>query len=142
HEIRALEGFAVFALPPSMDDLHAQAFAGPIVTVNVSGYRSDALILTPNAVTAVPLPMVTTQVLEEQVRAFQAALNQTAISGSISQHEAAQQAVMQVLAWLWDAVAEPVLCHMGYTGVTTQRQRIWWSPGGLLTLLPLHAAGH
>ncbi|MFD4210630.1 CHAT domain-containing protein, partial [Micromonospora tulbaghiae] len=50
-----------------------------------------------------------------------------------------------VLEWLWDAAAEPVLRSLGFTGEPSPGQswpRVWWAPGGLLSLLPLHAAGH
>ena len=53
----ALEGFASFARPP--DDRRscsARPRHGPVVTFNVSSYRSDALILTTGGVTALELP--------------------------------------------------------------------------------------
>jgi CHAT domain-containing protein len=51
----------------------------------------------------------------------------------------------EVLGWLWQSVTEPVLEELGITGPPTTGQpwpRVWWCPTGLLTLLPLHAAGH
>ena len=54
-EIRGLGGFATFALPPGTAELHAQATEGPVVTFNISQYRSDALLLTRDAVTSVAL---------------------------------------------------------------------------------------
>jgi hypothetical protein len=48
-----------------------------------------------------------------------------------------------MLAWLWDAVAGPVLDALGHRPVPSggTPPRLWWVPTGLLTLLPLHAAG-
>ena len=45
-EIRAMDGFASFGLLPAIEELAAQATAGPVITVNVSTHRSDALLLT------------------------------------------------------------------------------------------------
>ncbi|WP_345701496.1 CHAT domain-containing protein [Kitasatospora terrestris] len=56
---------------------------------------------------------------------------------------ALEKTLRHTLGWLWDVVAEPVL-----TALDLQPHhgpgapRIWWCPSGLLTLLPLHAAGH
>jgi hypothetical protein len=53
--------------------------------------------------------------------------------------------LVAVLAWLWDRIADPVLTCLGLVGTPQPDQswsRLWWCPTGLLTLLPLHAAGH
>jgi CHAT domain-containing protein len=51
----------------------------------------------------------------------------------------------RTLGWLWDAVAGPVLDRLGICGPPRDGEpwpRLWWCPSGLLSLLPLHAAGH
>src|SRR5207302_4563723 len=56
-----------------------------------------------------------------------------------------ERAITNTLAWLWAIVAEPVLTALGHTRTPDADQpwpRLWWSPTGPLTLLPLHAAGH
>lgn len=55
------------------------------------------------------------------------------------------QTLAGVLAWLWDEIADPVLTRLGLASPPPPGQpwpRLWWCPTGLLTLLPLHAAGH
>jgi len=55
------------------------------------------------------------------------------------------QTLASVLAWLWDVIADPVLSALGLLATPGPGQpwpRLWWCPTGLLTLLPLHAAGH
>ncbi len=55
------------------------------------------------------------------------------------------QTLAGVLAWLWDEIADPVLTRLGLVSPPSPGQpwrRLWWCPTGLLTLLPLHAAGH
>jgi hypothetical protein len=145
-KIRATEGFASFGLPPGIEELTAQAAAGPVVTVNVGARRSDALLLRPDGVTAVALPMLARDELARHIRAFHAALAAAvAPDVSLAAQRAAHDAMGDVLGWLWDAAAEPVLDALGFRESPTGEAawpRVWWAPGGLLGLLPIHAAGH
>jgi hypothetical protein len=53
--------------------------------------------------------------------------------------------LLRITRWLWDEIAAPVLDALGITGPPAEGQpwpRLWWCPTGLLSLLPLHAAGH
>jgi CHAT domain-containing protein len=53
--------------------------------------------------------------------------------------------VNAVLEWLWDVAVNPVLNELGLTQVLSNDDswaRIWWIGCGLLSLLPLHAAGY
>jgi CHAT domain-containing protein len=49
----------------------------------------------------------------------------------------------EVLMWLWETAAEPLLAHLRIRGgrAPEDRPRLWWSPVGALAVLPLHAAG-
>jgi len=143
-EIRGLDGFATFALPPGTAELYAQAAEGPVVTFNISQYRSDALLLTRDAVTSIALPGLTRQAVTERVTAFHRAVGFTTDgSSNLSARLDAQQAIGDILEWLWDNAAGPVLHALGYDDPAggDMAPRVWWAPGGLLSLLPLHAAG-
>ncbi|MFD4913057.1 CHAT domain-containing protein [Streptomyces virginiae] len=144
-QIRGLGGYASFALPPTVEDLRGQAGQGPVVTFNVNDYRSDALLLTEQGVTNVALPDLTPTVVIDRIEAFHQALADSSDPAPDADRAAAQQRVREILAWLWDTAASPVLDALGYTGPPADGQewpRLWWAPGGLLSLLPLHAAGH
>ena len=135
-EIRALESFTTFGLPPSSEELLAQAVSGPIVSFNVSAYRSDALLLTTSGITSVELPGLAQAILIERINAFHQAIHE-------APDAAAEQVLAETLAWLWDNAAEPVLEALGYRSQPPPgmvRPRVWWAPGGLLGLLPIHAA--
>ncbi|MCO5999815.1 CHAT domain-containing tetratricopeptide repeat protein [Actinoallomurus rhizosphaericola] len=143
--IRALEGFASFALPPATSELLAQASHGPIVAFNVSRYRSDALLLTQDGITHLPLPGLPIDTLIDQINTFHRALHATGHGRTSQDRQAAQLQLNQVLGWLWDNAAGPVLDALGHHHPPAPHQswrRVWWAPGGLLGLLPLHAAGH
>lgn len=69
-QIRGLEGFSGFALPPSAEQLERQAVHGPVVILNVSAYRSDAILLTSEGITSQHLPRLTQASVTAQVTAF------------------------------------------------------------------------
>lgn len=162
--IRDLPGFATFARLPDIRELVAHAANGPVVTFNVSGYRSDALLLTRSGVTAVALPRLRYSDLIEQIEKFHNALvtfrgreasevdTANTIEGAALRDadpavrpDRAQDPLREVLAWLWDAAVEPVLEALGVHGPPDEGApwpRVWWATGGLLGLLPIHAAGH
>lgn len=135
-EIRALPGLERFLETPLVAELTEQAHEGPVVLVNVSRYRCDALILTPGGVVVQDLFDLTASEVKRRVEAFRAAL---AVRGDREKRLAVEEVVHDTLEWLWDTVTGPVLDRLGLTGGTT---RLWWAPVGLLSLLPLHAAGH
>lgn len=144
-EIRATPGFGSFGLPPDGRELMAQAGAGPVVTVNVGARRSDALLLTRDGVDSVALPGLARDELARHIRAFHKALDAAvAPDTGPAGWRAAQAAMSEVLEWLWDTAAEPVLGALSFTeppGPGAGWPRLWWAPGGLLGLLPVHAAG-
>ncbi|WP_406194113.1 CHAT domain-containing protein [Kitasatospora sp. NBC_01560] len=143
-EIRALEGFHTFALPPAPAELRAQVTHGPIVVFNTSAYRSDALLVTECGIRTLNLPDLALQPLVERIDTFLRAQRDTS-SPDQDERVAAEAAMAEVLRWLWDAAAGPVLHALGFRGQpgdTKDWPRVWWVPGGLLGLLPLHAAGH
>ncbi|PVD01661.1 hypothetical protein DBP19_01535 [Streptomyces sp. CS090A] len=145
-EIRGLPGLSGFARLADLRELTAQAAAGPLIAVNVSRFRCDALLLTPDGVRAVPLPLLEHAALAERTDAFHQALTVLGDRDTrLPAREPAQDLLREVLAWLWDTVAAPVLDALGFLGPPTPGvpgPRVWWMAGGLLSLLPLHAAGH
>ncbi|MFI1205890.1 CHAT domain-containing protein [Streptomyces sp. NPDC020883] len=144
--IRAQDGFASFARPPAVGELLAQAAFGPVVSFNVSHYRSDAMLLTSEGIESLNLPDLTYDLVIDQIQTFHQALETAADPRTTPlARKEAQATLCAVLEWLWDAAAEPVLRSLGFTAEPFPGQpwpRVWWAPGGLLSLLPLHAAGH
>ncbi|MEV0534026.1 CHAT domain-containing protein [Kitasatospora sp. NPDC050463] len=140
-EIRALPGFADFLAPPSPAVLAEASERGPVVLAYCSGYRSDALVLWSGQVLLVPLPAATPEAVDEQVRRLEEALVAAADPAT---DRVAQTVIGEVLGWTWDHVTGPVLDRLGLSGAAPGGPwpRVWWSPGGALSALPLHAAGH
>ncbi|WP_433732673.1 CHAT domain-containing protein [Nocardia sp. CA-129566] len=135
-EIRTLPGFGEFLQPPSLTELHACAAVGPVVLINLSRHRCDALIVRRDDLITVALTKLTLDDADRQARRFQAALAAACVPGpsELDGH----RMVTEILQWLWDTVTGPILDQLR----PSPHQRLWWSPGGPLSSLPLHAAGH
>ncbi|WP_238413194.1 CHAT domain-containing protein [Saccharothrix deserti] len=136
-EIRGLPGFEGFLRRTPVADLLDAAAAGPVVLLNVSRYRSDALALTRNGVSVIPLPEADPAEVERQLAAFN-----TAVAGAGPRED---RLLDEILGWLWDAVARPVLDGVGLADRRAPGDalpRLWWCPSGTLSFLPLHMAGH
>jgi hypothetical protein len=141
--VRALDGFEDFLRPPPPADLLAAGDLGPVVAVNVSRWRCDALVVTGGAVRTVPLDALT---LDDIARHAERFLRAAGPPDDQPPGDPADpgRALDETLAWLWDVIAEPVLDALGIGPHTpgTAWPRLWWCPTSLLALLPLHAAGH
>ncbi|MFI8912808.1 CHAT domain-containing protein [Streptomyces sp. NPDC053513] len=144
--IRAHDGFSTFHLPPQLTELTAEAQHGPIAVINVSRYRSDALLVTSEGVTLLPLPGLDMDTVDATVTTFHQALRDAHDTTLPPEERAAAQATQsRVLEWLWDAAAGPVLDRLGFTTAPPMGgdwPRTWWVTSGLLSLLPVHAAGY
>lgn len=134
-----------FLQPPTVEELTAEAQDGPIVVVNTSTRRCDALLLTRTGIDVVRLPGLSIEELSRRIRSFQGSL---AMAGHPALGGSAQAAMARTLEWLWDAVAEPVLTRLTELGLLAEPgtggdlPRMWWVPTGQLGFLPLHAAGY
>lgn len=126
-EIRAHPGFERFLMIPSEDELKAAAAKGPIVIINVSRYRCDALIIHENGLVTRALP----QLLDSEIQARATGLAHL------------ESLDLNLLEWLWDTITGPILDSLGFTdALQSEWPRVWWIPTGLLTKFPIHAAGY
>lgn len=145
-EIRSRPGFEQYLCPAQWADLIAQAEHGPLVIPTISEFRSDALILSEGALRTVELPHATPDLMNHAAQSMLSALGRSKTAWLRRDRDVqvhAQSEIGAVLAWLWDAITEPVLRELGITGPPEPGQpwpRLWWVPTGPLSLLPLHAA--
>jgi CHAT domain-containing protein len=132
-EIREIEGFSRFLLPPMFADLQEAARDGPIVLLIASKSSCDAIIiLHQQPPSSVQLPTNLGK-LQELVLALQEAIKKEAGPNGN------QPALTKALRKLWDVVVCPVVEHL--SGFARRGSRIWWCPTSLFNFLPLHAAG-
>lgn len=135
--VRQHPGFARFGLPPRLADLSEATAGGCAVLVNAGAGRGDAIIVTADDE---PIHVELPDLGTADVRAVTSALLDTTHDNSLVAALRRRRLFPELLAWLWDAIAEPVLAALPHRGPV--RPRVWWMPTGLLGLLPLHAAGH
>lgn len=145
--IRGIEGLEGFLSPPDFASLAEAAEGGHLVYVYADAERCDALALSAGPgpkVRVIPLPGATPDALADCAQAVNDGLAAARDpSSGRSAVDAAEDAVLEQLAWTWDAVAEPVLNGLGFVGAPRDAApRIWWCPIGIVSQLPLHAAGH
>ncbi|MBV9011117.1 MAG: CHAT domain-containing protein [Pseudonocardiales bacterium] len=144
-EVRTLDGFAHFLTPTPFAQLRAAATGGPVVIVNTSRHGCHAILVTTTGARVVELPDLTHDQAIEQANLLGALTHAGHADRPVPDREKDRQTVLNILAWLWDAIAAPVLTNLSYTSPPAPDNawpRIWWCPTGPLTLLPLHAAGH
>ncbi|KAI1145614.1 CHAT domain-containing protein [Nemania diffusa] len=136
-EIRALDGFEFFQLPPSQQQLQDMAKDGPIIAINASRLRSDAIIITSKGIKSVKLVKLKYEDLEENAAVFEGLGNHFRRNASVRAPKEGPKG-QQALLWLWNVVVRPIL---EVTELTPSR-RVWWITSGLLGQAPLHAAGN
>ena len=173
-QARALPGLGDFLRVPSFGDLARASDAGPVVVVTAGPRRGDAICVSNGTADVVALPALTHDDVEDRVREFLAALGgyrdalqawysaaeqanaapesfpafeaSVLASGRVKDaSESADRVLADLLEWLWDALASPVLDQLGMTSEPEPGgawPRLWWCPAGRLTSLPLHAAGY
>ncbi|KAG2147890.1 CHAT domain-containing protein [Suillus bovinus] len=128
-EIRKIEGFSSFLLPPLFSDLQAAARDGPIIILIASESSCDAIIIPhKQPPTSIQLP-IDIQKLVKLINTFPEA---------VEKETGQQQALMKALNELWNNVVGPVVEKLG--GLVRLGSRIWWCPTFLFNFLPLHAA--
>ncbi|KAH7150158.1 CHAT domain-containing protein [Dactylonectria estremocensis] len=123
-EIRTQLGFEDFLLAPSEAEMNSAASRGPFVVINVSKFRCDAILIETQGTRVVPLSRLSRQGIEER------------------SHR--QLGSPEILEWLWDTIANPVLVALGFTHPPAQNDwpHVWWIPTGPLSKFPIHAAGY
>lgn len=146
-------GCGDFLLPPGFAHLCTAATQGTVVLINIAERRSDALALSQDGLTVIPLPQLDPDVVQQRVTTYMSALESYEYVDLLLALDLKQDAhgqldllgmrMRDVLNWLWDAAVEPVLDALGHTGEPTDGAwpRVWWCPTGPLTFLPFHAAG-
>ncbi|KDQ60232.1 hypothetical protein JAAARDRAFT_191640 [Jaapia argillacea MUCL 33604] len=147
-KVRSIEGYESFLLPKKYSDLRLAAVHGPVVILNATKSRRDALILrTPETdVLHVPLVLLTGDAEQQLVRL------RSLLSGAYPRSRGdrgmrfkgplvdSDTIIKRGLAILWTTVVEPIIRALDLKK-SASPPRIWWCPSGSFNSLPIHAAG-
>ncbi|CAF3434208.1 unnamed protein product [Fusarium graminearum] len=121
-EIRKLPGFDDLWTAPTEAEIFEAAKYGPVVVINISDGRCDAIIINKDQMRCLALRNITND------------LHQFARKGDFGSSK--------ILEWMWDNITKPILDALGYSQPPGEGAwpHVWWIPTDLLTLFPLHAA--
>ena len=169
-EVRRLPGFGDFLQAPRFGALREAAEGGPVVMLNAGPRRCDAILVQPERAEPVALEKLTIDSAAREVRrylsriweyqqAYQAeAMARARISdganeysafqaydqartAAVQQREHMEATLTEIAEWMWHAVGRPVLDALGTPPGGNGPRRLWWCPIGLMSFLPIHAAG-
>jgi hypothetical protein len=136
-EIRQLPGFSQFLQVKPYSQLRAAADEGPMIIVNISEFRSDALIVLADRAMPllVPLPHATfdhLQTLRDRLI--------VALRLNMTQEYDSDPEFKLILTSVWHCIVRPIVEVLLENGIK-RKSRIWWCPTSIACTLPLHAAG-
>lgn len=137
--IRRMRGFARFLLPEPAAVACRHARHGPIVYAYAHELGCGLIVLRDdpaNPAHAVELRSLRVDEVFQQADRLRSATAASASASGYAARATAHHEMTSVLEWLWDTYAEAALSAAGTP------TRMWWCPIGVLTYLPLHAAGH
>jgi hypothetical protein len=130
--IQKIEGLENFLQAVPFATLQSSAKEGPVIIVNISKYRSDAIILHDDVPPKlVCLPGASPDILNQLSTQLHSSLT---LDCNLWRH------ITPILQELWVLVVLPVVDQLAALGVA-EKTRIWWCPTSELSALPLHAAG-
>ena len=133
-QIRKIKDFSNFLQAVPFTTLRTAAAEGPIILINISHARSDAIILhIDNPPILVTLPDVQPEYLISLAKKLAFATQSGAVTNS-------QQLIIPILRDLWNDIVSPVCDSLRKLAVP-EKSRIWWCPTSQSCGLPLHAAG-
>lgn len=121
-EIRAVDGFENFLLPPNTQELLSAASSGPIVVLTSGRGICHAITIT-----------------TQNIRLFAVGKHVRLIDDT-----GVLKLSTRLLEGLWDGMAKPVLDELGFLEPPTDGKwpHVWWILTGSLSGLPIHAAGY
>ncbi|KAG9037156.1 hypothetical protein FRB95_006710 [Tulasnella sp. JGI-2019a] len=135
-KIRQHEEFKDFLRAPHFADLRRAARDGPVIIVNISQYRSDAIVIhKTGGPLCIPLPKAVPLTIETLAR--------TVIETTTNRPGETQSNYILgvVLREVWEIIVAPIVTQLEDTLKLRRGSRIWWIPTSLTWSLPLHASG-
>lgn len=151
-EIRHLPGFEEFLRPTKFQQLQEAAKRGPVVIVNVSDYRSDAIaILCDGTECPTPITVPLGRNLYQEAKFWVVKLvdgtrdmatyyRYGGVKGGMSDDFFERTILNRIRNFLKKAIVWPILDVV--TRYFPNLRRVWWCPTGPLTFLPLHMITH
>ncbi|WKT54200.1 Tetratricopeptide-like helical domain superfamily [Fusarium oxysporum f. sp. vasinfectum] len=133
-EIRGIAGHERFMLGQEPAEMQECAQGGSIVVVNVTVFRSDAIIVTSTAIKSLNLPQLAA---EDAISWLDKKWK-----GRRSERAQKNKEYLEYLSWLWETCVKQILDEVCPSHDSENSlPRIWWIGTGLASSMPFHAAG-
>ncbi|KAG1778827.1 CHAT domain-containing protein [Suillus placidus] len=136
-EIRNLQTFSRFLLPPLYADLQAAARHGPVIILIASQYSCSAIIVpTAGDPLHVPLPSIALADLKTLKDRFTRAIRHASRMNPAEM----RTDLIVLLRTVWDEIMLPIVNVLENVLKLKHRSRVWLCPTAAFTSIPLHAA--
>ncbi|KAG8875296.1 hypothetical protein FRB97_005239 [Tulasnella sp. 331] len=135
-EIRLLEGFESFLRETPFTTLKKAAAAGPVIFVNISQFRSDAIIVME---AGEPLSISLPEAVLPAIERLSQKLNETITD--LPEVQVGNRILTGILRDIWNMIVKPIVHHLENTLRIPRNSRIWWIPTSIAWSLPLRASG-
>ncbi|KAG1758165.1 CHAT domain-containing protein [Suillus occidentalis] len=136
-EIRNLQGFSRFLLPPAYKDLQAAARHGPVIILIASQYSCGAIIVpTSGEPHHVPLPSIALTDLAILKDRFTRAIRHA----SRMNPKETRTDLIVLLRIVWEEIMLPIVIVLENVLKVKRHSRIWLCPTAAFTSIPLHTA--
>lgn len=147
--LRSREGFHRFQLGPDASEMVKLASCGPVVAFNITKWASHALVIVPNdGVHCLKLEEMDHAELSGYHKSLTHEEKSKRINycSSIRRWAEKNGEMKKLLAWLWDKAVWPIIDFLHtqlpeFRATTEPLPRIFWMATGLMSPMPLHAAG-
>jgi len=141
-EIHQKPGFEGFGKALGKEEMMRLADRGPIVILNVSKFRCDAIAVLSDEIKVITLPDLDVDFLGEKSLELQGQL--TATEDAQKDFHLLYKNLTEILKTTWRQAMLPTLRALGFTKKPRDENswpHIWWIPTDYLCLVPIHAAG-
>ncbi|KAJ9419210.1 CHAT domain-containing protein [Fusarium oxysporum] len=123
-EIRCVPGHERFMLGQTVTEMQECITEGSIVVINITNFRSDAIIVSNNSLRTIVLP-------------------ELSASKARSDQRGENDQFLDYLSWLWYACVKHIVAEISAskTHPSEGLPRVWWIGSGLASSMLFHAAG-
>ncbi|KAJ9419719.1 CHAT domain-containing protein [Fusarium oxysporum] len=135
-EIRCVPGYERFMLGQTVAEMQECITEGSIVVINITDFRSDAIIVSNNSLRTIVLP----ELSASKARLW---VNKDWSTKKRSEQRGKNDQFLDYLSWLWYACVKHIVAEISAskTHPSEGLPRVWWIGSGLASSMLFHAAG-
>jgi hypothetical protein len=135
-EIRCVPGHERFMLGQTVTEMQECITEGSIVVINITNFRSDAIIISNNSLRTIVLPELSASKARLWVSKDWSTKKRSDQRGENDQF-------LDYLSWLWYACVKHIVAEISAskTHPSEGLPRVWWIGSGLASSMLFHAAG-